>query len=60
MTDMLQSFLDHPTVQVSITIGTEHWQKGETTLVVYGSGKAEIINKQAGKLTTYDGQLENT
>jgi hypothetical protein len=50
---------DDPDLSVEISTGTEHWQVGEITLVVAGSGDVEVIHRQAGRETRYAGSLDH-
>jgi hypothetical protein len=47
----------HPSLEILIRIGTQHWQAGELTLVVHGSGSVEVTQRQAAATTSFGGVL---
>jgi hypothetical protein len=55
----IRRLADDPDLSVEISTGTEHWQVGEITLVVAGSGDVEVIHRQAGTETRYTGSLDH-
>ena len=58
MTDAdVRRLADDPELSVEISTGTEHWRVGEITLVVEGTGEAQVIHRKAGTETRYTRSL---
>ena len=55
----IRRLADDPDLSVEISTGTEHWQVGEITLIVAGSGDVEVIHRQAGAENRYTGSLSH-
>lgn len=55
----IRRLADEPDVSVEISTGTEHWEVGEITLVVAGSGAVEVIHRRAGRERRYTGSLSH-
>jgi hypothetical protein len=56
--EALEDLAAHPDVTVTIGAGTEHWERGATTLKVHGDGRAEVHNRAYGEERELDGRLD--
>lgn len=54
----LAHFAEDPELAIVVTLGTEHWSYGQTTLTVHGSGAVAVDNRRAGRHQQYTGQLD--
>jgi hypothetical protein len=53
----IRRLAEDPDLSVEISTGTEHWEVGQITLVVAGTGDVEVIHRQAGAEHRYTGNL---
>ena len=56
--EVLEDFAAHPDASVTIGAGTEHWERGETTLTIHGDGRAEVHNRASGAERQFEGRLD--
>ncbi len=47
----------HPTLEILVRTGTQHWAAGEITLLVNGKGTVHVIQLRASSTTSFDGTL---
>lgn len=59
MTDRLRALSTHPSLEVVIVVGTEHFDNGEFTLRVTGDGTATVVQKRAGKTHEFSRTLDD-
>jgi hypothetical protein len=56
--EVLEDLAAHPDGSVTIGAGTEHWERGATTLTVHGDGRAEVHNRASGAEREFEGRLD--
>lgn len=57
--ELLEQLPSHDDVAVSVRIGIEHWDTGEITLTLHGSGEATVLQRVAGKENRFTGQVDD-
>jgi hypothetical protein len=58
--EVLEELAAHPDAAVTIGAGTEHWERGATTLTVHGDGRTEVHNRAHGEERELEGRLDPT
>jgi hypothetical protein len=58
MNDRLRAFSTHPSLEVVIVLGTEHFDNGQFTVRVKGKGSAEVVQRRAGDTRQFTRTLD--
>jgi len=58
--DLVRRLADDPDLMIEISEGIEHWETGEITLTVAGSGAVEVRHRRAGEERRYERRLGPT